>query len=82
MNLKLRAFLCLISVSLLFCGKLVAQTPQFAVPVTINPDKSITYNPTPKGDRIPDFYTVGYNYGNTPRLPAVYLKLLKDLTRF
>jgi hypothetical protein len=45
---------------------LLAQTPQFPVPVTINPDQSITYNPTPKGDRIPDFSTVGYNYGNTP----------------
>lgn len=43
-----------------------AQTPQFAVPVIINPDQSITYQPTPKGDRIPDFSTVGYNYGNSP----------------
>lgn len=46
--------------------RLFASTPQFPVPVTINPDQSITYNPTPKGDRIPDFSTVGYNYGNTP----------------
>ncbi len=43
-----------------------AQTPQFSVPVTINPDQSLTCNPTPKGDRIPDFSTVGYNYGNSP----------------
>ena len=45
---------------------LLAQIPQFPVPVTINPDQSITYNPTSKGDRIPDFSTVGYNYGNSP----------------
>ena len=45
---------------------LLAQTPQFPVPVTINPDQSLTYNPTTKGDRIPDFSTVGYNYGNSP----------------
>ncbi len=43
-----------------------AQNPQFAVPVIINADQSITYQPTPKGDRIPDFSTVGYNYGNSP----------------
>ena len=47
-------------------SSLRAQTPQFAVPVIINPDQTITYQPTPKGDRISDFSTVGYNYGNTP----------------
>ncbi len=46
--------------------RLESSVPQFPVPVTINPDQSITYNPTPKGDRIPDFSTVGYNYGNSP----------------
>lgn len=45
--------------------RLLASTPQFPIPVTINPDQSITYNPTPNGDRIPDFSTVGFNYGNT-----------------
>ncbi len=44
----------------------LASTPQFPVPLTINPDHSITYHPLPNGDRIPDFSTVGYNYGNTP----------------
>ena len=42
-----------------------SQTPQFVVPVVINADQSITYQPTPKGDRISDFSTVGYNYGNS-----------------
>ena len=41
------------------------QTPQYAVPVIINADQTITYQPTPKGDRISDFSTVGYNYGNS-----------------
>ncbi len=50
----------------MFAAAVQAQTPQFAVPVIINPDQSITYQPTPKGDRIPDFSTVGYNYGNSP----------------
>lgn len=46
--------------------RLLASTPQFPVPVTINPDQTITYHPLPNGDRIPDFSTVGFNYGNTP----------------
>ena len=41
-------------------------TPQYDIPVIINPDTTITYQPTPKGDRISDFSTVGYNYGNSP----------------
>ena len=63
-----RFFALLVHGFLLLQASLVleAQTPQFPVPVTINPDQSITYNPTPKGDRIPDFSTVGYNYGNSP----------------
>jgi autotransporter-associated beta strand protein len=46
--------------------ELQASTPQFPNPITINPDQTLTYNPTPKGDRVPDFSTVGYNYGNSP----------------
>ena len=52
---------------LVLCSRaLLAQTPQFSVPVTIAPDQFLTCNPTPKGGRIPDFSTVGYNYGNSP----------------
>ncbi|MDX6765213.1 MAG: MBG domain-containing protein [Candidatus Methylacidiphilales bacterium] len=43
-----------------------ASTPQFSLPLGINPDQSITYYPYPNGDRIPDFSTVGFQYGNTP----------------
>ena len=43
-----------------------APAPQFAVPVIINADQTITYQPTPKGDRICDFSTVGYNNSNSP----------------
>ncbi len=46
--------------------RLEANTPQFPNPIAINPDQTITYSPTPKGDMIPDFSTVGYNFGNTP----------------
>jgi len=44
----------------------IASTPQYPNPVTINPDQSITILPLPNGDRIPDFSTAGFNYGNTP----------------
>lgn len=47
-------------------GGLHASTPQFSNPITINPDQSITIAPLPNGDRIPDFSTVGFNYGNSP----------------
>ncbi len=43
-----------------------AQTPQFPNPVTINPNGTISIGSNPNGDRIPDFSTVGFNYGNTP----------------
>ncbi len=46
--------------------RLESASPQYGVPVIINPDQTITYQPTPKGDRISDFSTVGYNYGNSP----------------
>ena len=45
--------------------QLEAVSPQNSVPVFINPDQTITYQPTPKGDRISDFFTLGYNYGNS-----------------
>ena len=45
--------------------QLEAATPQCSIPVIINPDQTIIYQPTPKGDRISDFSTVGYNYGNS-----------------
>ena len=51
---------------LLGAGIAAAQTPQFPNPVTINPDQTITLTPNPNGDRIPDFSTVGFNYGNSP----------------
>lgn len=54
------------AVFLLGCCGLHASTPQFPVPITINPDQSITCHPLPNGDRIPDFSTVGFNHGNTP----------------
>lgn len=43
-----------------------APTAQFVVPVVINPDQTITYQPTPNGDRICDYSTVGYNNGSCP----------------
>ena len=45
---------------------LAAPAPQFNIPVVINADQTITYQPTPKGDRICDFSTVGYNNSNSP----------------
>ena len=58
------SFIC--SLAALIPHQLEAASPQYSVPVIINPDQTITYQPTPKGDRISDFSTVGYNYGNTP----------------
>ncbi len=50
-----------------FCvAALHAQTPQFPNPVTITPDGNILITPNPNGDRIPDFSTVGFNYGDSP----------------
>ncbi len=45
---------------------LAGQTPQFSLPLSIGANQTITYLPNPNGDRIPDFSTVGWNYGNTP----------------
>jgi hypothetical protein len=57
----------LVGSQFVFCiPQLVSSTPQYAVPLVINPDQTITYQPTPAGDRISDFSTVGFNYGNTP----------------
>ncbi len=60
------ARLILSAAFLLAAGFAPAQTPQFPNPVTINPDQTITLTPNPNGDRIPDFSTVGFNYGNSP----------------
>lgn len=58
------SFIC--SLAALIPHQLESASPQYSIPVIINPDQTITYQPTPKGDRISDFSTVGYNYGNTP----------------
>ena len=73
-TLRPLAFVCIHTILAALCPRLAAQTPQFAVPVIINPGQTITYQPTPKGDRIPDFSTVGYNYGNSalPNQPGGY----------
>ena len=63
---KFLALLCFVAPLAVLSQRLQASTPQFPNPVTINADQSLTYNPTPKGDRIPDFSTVGYNFGNSP----------------
>jgi hypothetical protein len=60
------ALVCTVALLAVFSRELRAVTPQFPNPITINPDQTLTYNPTPKGDRVPDFSTVGYNYGNSP----------------
>ncbi len=65
---KLQVFLSALIAALIviLVSPLEASTPQFSLPLGINPDQSITYYPNPNGDRIPDFSTAGFNYGNTP----------------
>lgn len=65
-RLKHLGMLGLLLVPALGIPQALASTPQFSLPLGINPDQSITYYPTPKGDRIPDFSTFGFQYGNTP----------------
>lgn len=74
MSARFLALICLAVPLGIVPAKLAASVPQFAVPVIINPDQSITYQPTPKGDRISDFSTVGYNSGNSalPDEPGGY----------
>lgn len=66
--MKIRIFILLTACTVLslFGGRLAASVPQFPLPLSINPDQSITYHPLPNGDRIPDFSTVGYDSGNSP----------------
>ena len=40
--------------------------PEFAQPITVNGDGTLTYVPNPRGDVVPDFSTCGWRNGDEP----------------